>query len=60
VSNFLITIFATAGASAWIYNKLLRQTGNNTKSSAIATTVAGIFIFIAVLLLLNFLSGRAH
>ena len=56
----MITIFATAGASAWIYNKLLRQTGNNTKSSAIATTVAGIFIFIAVLLLLNFLSGRAH
>lgn len=46
MSAGLISLFFTAGAATWIYTKLQRMSGNNTKQSVVATTVAAIFIFI--------------
>jgi hypothetical protein len=34
------------GASAWIYAKLMRRSGNNTKQSIIVTVIAGAVIFL--------------
>lgn len=46
--NFLIALFAGAGSGAWIYAKMMRQTGGDVKSSAIVA-IAGA-AFVAVLL----------
>ena len=46
MSPFLVAIFFTAGASTWIYTKFQRYSGNNTKQSAMAAGIAGLFIFI--------------
>ena len=46
MSPFLVSFMFTAGASAWIYTKFQRYSGNNTKQSATATGVAAVFIFI--------------
>lgn len=46
MSNGLISLFIAVSASTWIYTKLQRSTGNNTKSSATASAIAGGLIFL--------------
>ena len=37
--------------SVWVYNKTMRQTGNNTQSSAILAGLAGFGAFIVIITL---------
>lgn len=54
MSNMLIALIFAAGVSVWVYNKVQRQTGGNTKSSlTVAGLVAGLG-FVVLLLILNF------
>ncbi len=53
MSNFVIALLLSIGTSAWLYTKFLRKTGNNTKTSIIATAIGGIFIFFAAWFALN-------
>jgi hypothetical protein len=53
MSNFVIALLLAIGTSAWLYTKFLRKTGNNTKTSIIATAIGGIFIFFAAWFALN-------
>jgi len=46
MSAFVVTLMFTAGAATWIFTKLQKYSGNNTRQSVIATSVAGLFIFI--------------
>jgi hypothetical protein len=45
MSAFVVTLMFTAGSCTWIYTKLQKYSGNNTQQSAIATAIAGVFIF---------------
>jgi hypothetical protein len=49
----LISLFAAAGAGAWIYNRFMKTTGNLTQRSAIAATASGVGIFLVVYLFLG-------
>lgn len=46
MSSWLIALFFSVGASTWLYTKLMRRSGNNTKQSVIVTIIAGAVIFL--------------
>lgn len=52
-SNFTTAMYFAIGFSGWVYFKLQRRNGNNTKESVIAT----IAVFLLTLLALNVLLG---
>lgn len=45
MDEWLISGMFAAGASTWVYVKLQRTSGNNTKQSVIATAFIGLIIF---------------
>jgi len=45
MSNAVVSLMFAAGASAWIYTKFMRYNGNDQKTAAIGTTIAGLIIF---------------
>lgn len=57
MANWIVALLLATGAGAWIYNKLLRTTGNNTRSSAIGAVVSGLLIFVLALIILGFISN---
>ena len=57
MSNVLIAFLVSISATAWIYNKFMRSTGGNTKNAVISAAVAGIAIFIFMLLVLMLIAG---
>jgi len=46
MSAFMVSLLFTVGASTWIFTKLQRYSGNNTKQSTIAASVCALLIFI--------------
>jgi hypothetical protein len=48
MSKFVIALLFSLGAGTWIYTKLQRYSGNNTKQSLIGSLVAGVFLFIVL------------
>ncbi|MBX4201777.1 hypothetical protein KW803_02700 [Candidatus Saccharibacteria bacterium] len=46
MSPLLVSLFFSVGAATWIYVKFQHSSGNNTKQSAMAAGVAGLFIFV--------------
>lgn len=55
MSNSVLALIVAVSASAWIYNKLLRTTGNNAKNAAIGAAISGVMIFVVVLIIAGFL-----
>lgn len=53
MSTWLAALFFSVGASTWIYTKLQRTSGNNTRRSLIATAIAGVLIFVVFYFILN-------
>jgi predicted ABC-type exoprotein transport system permease subunit len=53
MSNFVIALLVALGSGAWIYNRLLRTTGNNKKSSLIAAIISGAVICLILNLILG-------
>jgi ABC-type Fe3+ transport system permease subunit len=53
LSNFGIGLLFGLGVSAWVYNKMQRQTGGNLKSAATVAAVAGLFGLVVVMMLLS-------
>jgi hypothetical protein len=49
----IISLFFSIGASTWLYAKLQRSSGNNTKQSAIATAIAGLVMFFVLFSILT-------
>ncbi len=54
----VVGIMLAAGVGAWVYSKINRSTGGNMTSSLIVAAIAGIFAFVAIVMLLNFLDGK--
>jgi hypothetical protein len=53
-----LTAFLLAlGASAWIYNKMMRTTGNNTQNSLVAAGASGLLIFIVSFFIIKTIEG---
>jgi ABC-type sugar transport system permease subunit len=53
MGNSLIAFLVSCGISAWIYSKMMRQTGNNTKSAMTVAVLLAIIIFVVVIILLG-------
>lgn len=53
MSNFVISLLVAAGSGTWIYTKLQRKSGNNTRPSLVASAIAALFIFIVLIVILN-------
>jgi hypothetical protein len=45
MSPIVVSLLFTAGASTWIYTKLMRYSGNNIQQSVIAAAVSALIIF---------------
>lgn len=53
MSDILIAFLAALSSGAWIYSKMYRSTGGNTKSSLIIAGASGLVIFLAVTTVLD-------
>jgi hypothetical protein len=53
MSAAVIAFMLAIGASAWLYNKLMNSTGNNTQTSLIASGIVGAMLFIITFLILR-------
>lgn len=51
----VVALLFGAGISTWVYTKVMRTTGGNTKSSLIVTAVTFLFSFIGFWLILNYI-----
>jgi len=54
--NALIGFLLAVGAAAWVYSKMMRKTGNNTKQAVITATIVGGVVFLVVASLLSVIS----
>jgi len=55
MSEVMIAFLLGLGASAWVYNKMMRQTGNNNTSSLVTGGVCGAVLFLFVWMMLAWL-----
>jgi hypothetical protein len=49
----VISFMFAAGATAWIYTKFQKYSGNNTKATIIGSAVAGLVIFFVMFSILS-------
>ncbi len=49
--EFLIAIIVAFGAGMWVYGKLMRSSGNNTKNSLIVAGITGFAVFVVLFML---------
>jgi hypothetical protein len=52
-SNLTIGFLMGAGVGAWVYSKLSRSTGGNTKSALIVATCAGLGAMVLLTIILG-------
>jgi hypothetical protein len=52
-SNLTIGFLLGAGFGAWVYSKMYRSTGGNTKNALVVATIAGVFGMALVVTLLG-------
>jgi uncharacterized membrane protein SpoIIM required for sporulation len=57
-SNAFVALIIAGGLGVWIYNKLMRQTGGNTKSSLTGAAVSAGIIFLVVVTLVSMFANR--
>ena len=53
MNKFWISLLFTIGSGAWIYTKLQKYSGNNTKQSLAGVGIIGLIIFIILFLVLG-------
>ncbi|GAC1393152.1 MAG: hypothetical protein NVSMB46_10050 [Candidatus Saccharimonadales bacterium] len=51
--NYLVGLMLGAGVGAWVYNKMMHKTGNNTQNALIVAGIAGIFAFFLIVTVLS-------
>jgi hypothetical protein len=57
MSNGLVAFMLGAGVGAWVYSVMMRRTGSNTTNSLVVAGIAGLFGFVAMLVLLSFIKN---
>ncbi len=58
MSNWIIAFLVAIAATTWLYSALMRRTGNNTKSSLVAAGIAGVLLFLLMLIVLGFVFSK--
>ena len=53
MTDWTIALLFALGAGGWIYNKLMRSTGNNRSNSLVGATGAAALLFIMLYIILN-------
>jgi len=56
MSNGIVALLLGIGVTTWVYNKLMNNTGGNTKSSLIAASMIGVVAFVVMLLIMNMIT----
>lgn len=49
----MIGLLAALSASVWVYSKIMRRTGGNTKNALVVAAIAGLFAFILVVTIVS-------
>ena len=57
MGNGVIAFMLAIGVSAWIYAKLMRTTGGNTKNAVTGAAISGVLLFILALIVLSLIPG---
>ncbi|GAC1390482.1 MAG: hypothetical protein NVSMB46_00220 [Candidatus Saccharimonadales bacterium] len=60
LSNITVGIIMGIGTGGWVYSKMMRRTGNNTKSALLIAAVAGglaLLVIVTALQLVHFSSN---
>lgn len=57
MASWIVALLFATGLSTWVYTKLMRSTGNNTKSSLIATGTVFLLSFFVFWAIMNFVNG---
>mgnify|MGYP000981707882 CR=1 FL=1 len=57
MSSVVIALMFSAGLAVWIYSKLMKYTGNNNKSSIIASATVFVFSFFVSWAVFSFITG---
>ncbi len=56
MSPFVVGLMLGFGSGVWVYNKLMRNTGGNTKNSAIAAGASGFVAFVVMWMIMSAIS----
>lgn len=51
--NLMVSFFAGAGVTAFVYSKIMRSTGGNTQSALIVAGSAGAAGFVVMMIIMN-------
>lgn len=51
--NLMVSVFLGAGVAVWVYTKIMRSTGGNTKSSIIVAGSAGLAGFVIMMIIMS-------
>jgi len=57
MASWMAALIFVVGASAWLYNIMMKQTGNNAKTSVIVSGIAFVFLLVLFWTILDFISG---
>ncbi len=57
-SNAVISFLIALGFGTWVYNKLMHQTGSNTKNSLIGAAITGGIVFLIAVTLMGMFIKR--
>lgn len=52
-SGILIGFIVAISVATWVYTKVMRRTGNNSKSSIITAAIFGVIAFLAIATLIS-------
>ncbi len=53
MSSRLVGFLLGAGVAAWVYSKIMRSTGGNSRNSLIVAGVAGLLAMIVMTMIMN-------
>jgi hypothetical protein len=53
MSPFVVGIMLGVGSGVWVYNKLMRSSGGNTKNAATAAGIIGFVAFLFMWMIMN-------
>jgi hypothetical protein len=53
MSNLIISLLFGIGSGGWLYNKLMRTTGNNKKNALLGASIIGLLLSILLYLILG-------
>ena len=57
MSKSIIAFLFAISLGVWLYNRLMRTTGGNTKNSVIGAAVSGVLIFVVMYFLAEYIDG---